>query len=226
MSKGTKNKKTTSPLFKKLLTKLPDPNNLPILLDLYVTFCFLSGISFGGGYSMIPILQRSVVTTKGWATQQEFGDYCAIGQVTPGIIAINVATFVGQAQKGWKGAVVANLGLITPCILIILFIGSLFTGLSSTPFFSHGLGGIQSCVVVLVGLSAWKIVQKSVVDKVSQRIFYTVFTSMVIGYLYPDLLPFFSQLTSPSALIIFAGLAGYLFAPKQVSTHETHKDEL
>ena len=67
-----------------------------ILLDLFLTFAKVGVMTFGGGYAMLPILQREVVENKGWATEEELMDYFAIGQCTPGIIAVNTATFIGQ----------------------------------------------------------------------------------------------------------------------------------
>ncbi|MCD7853259.1 MAG: chromate transporter, partial [Oscillospiraceae bacterium] len=65
-------------------------------------------MTFGGGYAMLPLLQREVVDTRGWATEEELADYYAIGQCTPGVIAVNTATFVGQKRGGASGGVVAT----------------------------------------------------------------------------------------------------------------------
>ena len=82
-----------------------------ILLDLFITFAKVGVMTFGGGYAMLPILQREVVDNKGWATEEELMDYFAIGQCTPGIIAVNTATFIGQKQKGVAGGVVSKQGV-------------------------------------------------------------------------------------------------------------------
>ena len=74
-----------------------------ILVDLFVTFAKVGVMTFGGGYAMLPILQREVVDNKGWATEEELMDYFAIGQCTPGIIAVNTATFIGQKCTGVAG---------------------------------------------------------------------------------------------------------------------------
>ena len=74
-------------------------------LDLFGTFAKVGVMTFGGGYAMLPILQREVVEHKGWATEEELMDYFAIGQCTPGVIAVNTATFIGQKHRGWLGAV-------------------------------------------------------------------------------------------------------------------------
>lgn len=185
-----------------------------ILLDLYITFFILGATSFGGGYAMLPALQRTVAQKKGWATEEELVDYFAIGQCTPGIIAVNVSTFVGMKYKGVMGAITATLGLVSPCIIIIGIISTIFRSISSSLFFTHGFNGIKACVAVLIGGSAYTLMQKAIIDKTTGRIFYVVFTAMMIGNLFPDLPDFMGIITSPVSLIIFAGICGYLFYPK------------
>ena len=93
------------------------------LLDLFLTFARIGGLTFGGGYAMLPILQREVVEKRHWATEEELMDYYAIGQCTPGIIAVNTATFVGQGLAGSIGGIVATLGVVFPSLIIITVIG-------------------------------------------------------------------------------------------------------
>ena len=90
-----------------------------IYLDLFLTFAKIGVCTFGGGYAMLPILQREVVEKKGWATEEELTDYFAIGQCTPGIIAVNTATFIGHKYKGVLGGILATLGVVFPSLIII-----------------------------------------------------------------------------------------------------------
>ena len=90
-----------------------------ILLDLFICFFKMGLFTFGGGYAMLPLLQKEIVEARAWASEEELLDYYAIGQTTPGIIAVNTATFVGEKQAGIRGALVAVLGLIAPSILVI-----------------------------------------------------------------------------------------------------------
>ena len=90
-----------------------------IYLDLFLTFARIGGLTFGGGMAMLPILQREVVEKKKWATDEELTDYYAIGQCTPGVIAVNTATFVGFRQAGVLGAAAATVGVVAPSLLII-----------------------------------------------------------------------------------------------------------
>ena len=92
---------------------------MPILLDLFITFAKVGVMTFGGGYAMLPILQREVVENKHWATDEELTDYFAIGQCTPGVIAVNTATFVGRKQAGVLGGVFTTFGVVFPSLVII-----------------------------------------------------------------------------------------------------------
>ena len=89
------------------------------LFDLFFTFARIGGLTFGGGYAMLPMLQREVVEKRNWATEEEIMDYYAIGQCTPGIIAVNTATFVGYKTKGLLGGILATLGVVFPSLVII-----------------------------------------------------------------------------------------------------------
>ena len=102
------------------------------LWELFYTFAKVGVMTFGGGYAMLPILQREVVEKKGWATDEELTDYFAIGQCTPGVIAVNTATFVGQKHAGVAGGIVATLGVVFPSLIIIV---RAWRG--SSPAYSH-----------------------------------------------------------------------------------------
>ena len=100
------------------------------LFDLFITFARIGGLTFGGGYAMLPILQREVVEKNKWATDEELMDYYAIGQCTPGVIAVNTATFIGQKNKGIMGGVMATLGVVTPSLIIITLIAAFISNFS------------------------------------------------------------------------------------------------
>ena len=99
-------------------------------LDLYLTFARIGVCTFGGGYAMLPILQREVVENRHWATEDELMDYYAIGQCTPGIIAVNTATFVGQKTAGIAGGIIATLGVVFPSLIIITIIAAFIQNFS------------------------------------------------------------------------------------------------
>ena len=92
------------------------------LLDLFLLFAKIGSTTFGGGYAMLPIIQKELVEKRGWATDEELMDYMAIGQCTPGLIAINTATFIGEKRKGIIGGVVATLGFTAPALVVIVIV--------------------------------------------------------------------------------------------------------
>ena len=93
-------------------------------LDLFLTFAQIGVCTFGGGYAMLPILQREVVEKRGWATEDELMDYYAIGQCTPGVIAVNTSTFIGYRLRGVPGAITATAGMVFPSLVIITIIAN------------------------------------------------------------------------------------------------------
>ena len=137
-------------------------------LDLFGTFAKVGVMTFGGGMAMLPILQREVVEHKGWATEEELMDYFAIGQCTPGVIAVNTATFIGQKHRGWLGGIVATLGVVFPSLVIISILAGLITNFSHLAWVQNAFAGIQVCVCVLIFNAVLKLLKKSVVDKRTQ----------------------------------------------------------
>ena len=135
------------------------------LLDMFFTFFRIGAVTFGGGYAMLPILQREVVEGKGWATDEELADYFAIGQCTPGIIAVNTATFVGRNRAGILGGIIATLGLVFPSLIIITLLASVITTFSDLAVVQHAFAGIRVCVCVLIFNSVLKLGKSAVVDK-------------------------------------------------------------
>lgn len=168
------------------------------MLDLFLTFARIGGLTFGGGYAMLPMLQKEVVENRGWATEEELADYYAIGQCTPGIIAINTATFVGYRQFGVVGGIVATLGVVFPSLVIITIIAAFISNFADLPLVQHAFAGIRVCVCVLILNAVLKLRKNSVIDKPTSALFFAVF-----------LLSVFTPL-SPVVFVILAGLAGIL----------------
>ena len=105
------------------------------LINLFFIFSKIGLFTFGGGYTMFPVIKRELIDNRGWITEDELMDYYAIGQCTPGVIAVNVATFVGKKFKGFWGSLFSTLGVIFPSIVIILIIAGFiknFANLSVT----------------------------------------------------------------------------------------------
>lgn len=142
-------------------------------------------MTFGGGMAMLPILQREVVEDRGWASDEQMMDYFAIGQCTPGIIAINVATFIGYKQKGVAGAVFATLGMVFPSLVIIMAIAAFLNAFSQFEAVKHAFAGIRVCVCVLILNAVLKLLKSSVIDKITLVIFLAATVLMLIIDLSP-----------------------------------------
>ena len=184
-----------------------------LYLDLFLTFARVGVCTFGGGYAMLPILQREIVEKKEWATEAELTDYFAIGQCTPGVIAVNTATFVGQKQKSIPGGIVATLGLVFPSIVIILVIAAFLQSFADLPVVIHAFAGVRACVCALILSSVLKLRKSSLVDGPTAVIFAVVLVLAVIGNFIAfdgntPLGALLNFLLSPVVLVVAAGVAG------------------
>ncbi|MBR4121131.1 MAG: chromate transporter [Spirochaetales bacterium] len=119
-------------------------------------------MTFGGGYAMLPILEREVVTNHGWATSEQMLDYYAIGQCTPGIIAVNVATFIGYSERGVFGAIFATLGMLFPSLLIITSLASVLQLFQDNVYVQKAFGGIRIAVCALIASTVIKLAKKTI----------------------------------------------------------------
>ena len=165
-------------------------------LDLFLTFAQIGVCTFGGGYAMLPILQREVVEKRGWATEDELMDYYAIGQCTPGVIAVNTATFVGQKQAGVWGGIFATLGVVFPSLIIIMIIAAFIQNFAHLPAVQNAFAGIRVCVCVLIFNAVVKLWKKSVVDKKTLALYAVI----LLASLLTDL--------SPVIFVLFAAVSG------------------
>lgn len=118
--------------------------------ELYTTFAKIGSVTFGGGMAMMPVLQRELIEKRNWMTEEEMLDYYAIGQSTPGIIAVNVSTFIGFKKAGILGGIIATLGMITPSIIIISLIASFISSVNHLPLAQKALKGINVAVAALL----------------------------------------------------------------------------
>ena len=166
------------------------------LFKLFFTFAKVGVMTFGGGYAMLPILQREVVENQGWATEEELMDYFAIGQCTPGVIAVNTATFIGKKQKGILGGIAATLGVVFPSLIIISLLAGVIEAFSHIAIVQHAFGGIRICVCVLILNAVVKLLKKAVLDVPTGIIFGLV---AVGSYFLP---------ISPVIFVLIAALAG------------------
>ena len=168
------------------------------LFELFLAFARVGVMTFGGGYAMIPILEREIVDRHGWASDEELMDYYAVGQCTPGVIAVNTATFIGYKVAGTIGGIMATLGVVFPSVVIITVIAGILTSFADVPAVKSAFAGIRVCVCVLIFNAVLKLWKKAVVDKASLILFLGVFLLSV----------FFD--ISPIVFVVFCAVAGIM----------------
>ena len=174
------------------------------LKELYLAFVRIGAVTFGGGYAMLPILERELVDKRGWTTTEDLMDYFAIGQCTPGIIALNVSTFIGHKRKGTAGALAATIGFLTCPILIILIISAFLTNFADLAVVKDAFAGIRVCVCVLILQAVLKLWKKAIPDKTALALYLVIFLVTVFSSLLPFRVP-------AAVLVIAAGVFGVLF---------------
>ena len=173
------------------------------LLNIYWVFAKMGACCFGGGYAMLSLLQRIIVEQHHWATEEELMDYYAIGQCTPGIIAINTATFIGYKVKGIPGAIFATLGVIAPSLVIITVIAAFISNFIELEFVKSAFAGIRACVCILILNAVVKLAKKALVDKATVVLFLIILALS----LFTDI--------SPAILVVIAGAAGIILKGKK-----------
>lgn len=169
------------------------------LFELFASFFKIGLFTFGGGYAMLPMLERELIEDRGWTTEDEILDYFSIAQCTPGVIAVNTATFVGRKQGGFWGAVFATLGVVSPSFVIISVIAAVLSNFAEIEIVQHALNGIRAAVAVLIANSVYKLIKKAVTDKFTVVVYCCVLVLAVCGI-------------STAALVIAAAVLGFALA--------------
>ncbi len=158
-----------------------------IYADIFLTFTRIGGLTFGGGYSMIPMLEREVVQNRGWAREEEVLDFYSISQVLPGMIAINTAIFIGNRVKGRLGGIMAALGVAFPSLIIITVIAAFIQNFVDLAVVKNAFAGIRACVFVLIFQSILKLMKGAVVDWFSAALCAVIFLLSVLTDVNPIL---------------------------------------
>jgi len=174
-----------------------------IYLDLVITFAKVGVLTFGGGAAMLPMLEREIVDKKGWANEDELIDYYAIGQCTPGIIAVNTATFIGKKQGGVLGGILATFGMVLPSLVIITILSTVISNFSHLDWINHAFAGIRVAVCILIINSVIKLSIKAIIDIPTTVIFVVVF----LGAVFLDI--------NPVIFVILAAVAGIIMQVKK-----------
>lgn len=139
-------------------------NRFKTYVSLFASFFKIGLVTFGGGLAMLPILKRDLVDSKGWLTEDEILDYFAIGQSTPGIIAVNVATFVGYKRAGVIGSIFSTSGIVFPSLIIITLIAAFVSNFNELVWVQKALKGINVAVSVLLVKAVFSFGKKTVFD--------------------------------------------------------------
>ena len=171
------------------------------LLELYWTFAKIGCVTFGGGYAMLPILEKELAEKRNWTNMDELRDYFSIGQCTPGVIAMNVSTFIGEKKAGIKGALAASVGFMTGPIIIILIIAAFLNNFAQLELVQHAFAGIRVCVCVLIVQAVLRLWKKSVVDPFTLALYVIIFALNAFSGVLPVKIP-------AAVLVILAGAIG------------------
>ena len=182
-----------------LVLKTRIRGNMNKFVKLYISWFKIGLFTFGGGYAMIPMIQKEIVDKHRWVTAEDILNYYAISQCTPGAIAVNLSTFIGGKIGGFFGALISTLGVITPSIIIISIIAAFLSNFSSLEVVKHALAGIQIAVCVLMFSAVKNLFKTSIVDIPSLLICLVAF-----------LLAYFTNIPTV-LLVILAAVFGYVF---------------
>lgn len=144
-------------------------------IDLFLAFAKIGVMTFGGGYAMLPMLERELIDNRGWTTNEELMDYFAVAQCTPGVIAVNTATFIGYKLYGNLGGIVATLGVVFPSLVIITTIAGVLTNFADIPAVKHAFAGVRVCVCVLIFNAVVKLWKGAIKDKAALVLFAVIF---------------------------------------------------
>ncbi|ONI44871.1 chromate transporter [Candidatus Epulonipiscioides gigas] len=173
------------------------------LLDLFFAFFKIGALTFGGGYAMLPIIQAELINKRGWIEEGEVLDYYAISQTTPGIIAVNTATFIGYKKVKILGAIAATLGVVAPSILIITLIATVFDSFMDIALVEKAFLGIRIVVVALIASGVVALSKKSLIDLTTKILFLVSILIMTIWS------------PSPVIIIVAGAICGLIFGRKK-----------
>lgn len=155
------------------------------LWTLLSTFFLIGSITFGGGYAVLPILIREIVQKRQWITEDVLLDYFAVSQTTPGVICVNISTFLGYRRKGIPGAIVATIGVVLPSLIIITVIAAVLSNFSDIVWVRHAFAGIRIAVSALIASTVWNLAKKNVRTWLKAAIAVIAFVTVAIIHISP-----------------------------------------
>ncbi len=162
--------------------------DIRLLSQIFITFLKISPVTFGGGYAMIPLIEKEVVDKRGWMKTQEIADIFAVAESVPGAIAINSATFIGFRLAGILGAVVAMIGVLLPTFLIVMMLSIFFLQVQDHPKVEAAFTAIRATIVALITYAAINIGKTAVTDKTTASLIVLTVAAMFFMHIHPVLL--------------------------------------
>lgn len=176
-----------------------------IYFELFGIFFKIGAFTIGGGYAMVPLIENEIVTKRKWIAREDFIDLLAIAQSSPGVLAVNIAIFIGYKLRGVRGSIVTTLGTVLPSFTIILAIALFFHNFKDNPVVERIFKGIRPAVVALIAAPTFTMAKAARINR------YTIWIP-VLSALLIWLLGF-----SPIWIIIAAGLGGFAWKNKEES---------
>ncbi|WP_240689338.1 chromate transporter [Ammoniphilus sp. YIM 78166] len=174
-----------------------------MIWKIFCTFFMLGPATFGGGYAMIPLLERAIIEKNRWMKKEEVTDVLAVSQTAPGSVAVNAATFIGYRLAGPWGALAATVGIILPTFIIILILTTLFLSVQHSPLVQAAFLGIRPAIVALILYAAYRTAKTSILDKTTAAVAGIVLLILLLSSIHPMF------------VILFGGLIGALFFKKE-----------
>jgi len=200
----------------------PGNVNLKLLLQIFITFFKIGPMTFGGGYAMIPLIEREVVERRGWINTRDIADIFAVAESIPGAIAINSATFIGYRLAGTRGAIVAMIGVLLPTFFIVVLLSLFFLQVQDHPKVEAAFVSIRATIVALITYAAFKIGRTAVVDKSTIALIVITFIVMVFLHVHPVLL-IISGATVGIALVFIKGKLGIVTVLEEENQEPKYK---
>ncbi|MCP8970381.1 chromate transporter [Ectobacillus ponti] len=142
------------------------------LLELFWSFCKIGPVTFGGGYAMLPAIEREIVEKKGWLTEEEMAEVISISGAAPGGIGVNAAACIGHKLLGWKGIAAAVTGIMLPTFLFVLLLAVGFSHFQHHPKVMAALKGIQVGVIALIAYAGIRMIRTTILDKTTVTTFF------------------------------------------------------
>lgn len=169
------------------------------MFKLFKTFFQIGFFTIGGGYAMIPLIERKVVDEKAWVSDKELLDLIAVAQSCPGVFAVNISIFIGLKRKGNWGALVSAIGTCLPSFLCILAIALVFQQFRDNPWVEHFFRGIRPAVVALIAIPVFRMAKNA---KINRYNIWIPFVSAFLIWMFG---------VSPIFVVLFFGALGYVY---------------